>query len=70
MLLSLLQYIVCFLLMPVEDINLDFIVRCIFHSPGFLRSSIMSCNCGLTLSSYSFIDDFLSFSLLYSEFGL
>ena len=31
----LLVYIVCFLLLSVDDINLNLIGRCIFHSPEF-----------------------------------
>ena len=41
-LLSLLEYMVRFLLLSVNDINLGFIVSCIFHPPNFLRSFITS----------------------------
>ena len=61
--LSLLECIARFSLLSVDDINLGFIARCIFHSPYFSRSSLTSRKCGLTFSSYPFIDYFLSFSL-------
>ena len=40
MLLSPMEYIIHLLLLPVDDVNLSFIIRLIFYLPDFLRSSI------------------------------
>ena len=50
----------------IDNINLGFIVRCIFHSPGLLRWFIISQKCVPVFSRYTFIDNFLYLSLLYS----
>ena len=67
MLLLPLEYIVRLSLLSVDDIDLSFIIRSIFHSSGILKLYFRSPACGLNFSRYSFFGDFSSPPMFYSK---